>query len=122
MKIIIRFGTLFLGFAFALYIIFINFESSELLLMQFAMMFLWVLLPFYGYFLLSMKSESIFYILVPPLSILIPYALFAYDYLTSESSTSALVFIVAPVFGIASMGLGYLIAWVFTKLFKKKTI
>ena len=121
-KQLIRFGTLFIGFVFALYIIFINYESADLLLMQFAMMFLWVLLPFYVYFILSIKFKSFPYILIPPVFILIPYGLFAYDYLTSTSSTSALVFLVAPVYGMVSLGIGYLIAWGWTKFSKKSKV
>lgn len=117
---LIRFTTLFIGFVFALYIIFINYESTDLLLLQFAMMFLWVLLPFYAFFILSIKFKSLPYLIVPPLFILIPYALFAYDYLTSTSSTSALVFLVAPVYGLITLGIGYLIAWIWTKLTHKK--
>lgn len=119
-KQLIRFGTLFIGFVFALYIIFINYESADLLLTQFAMMFLWVLLPFYAYFILSIKFKSFSYILIPPVFILIPYGLFAYDYLTSTSSTSALVFLVAPVYGMVSLGIGYLFAWGWTKMSHKK--
>ena len=119
-KHLIRFTTLFIGFVFALYIIFINYESADLLLLQFAMMFLWVLLPFYAFFILSIKFKTYPYLILPPVFILIPYGLFAYDYLSSTSSTSALVFLVAPVYGLVSLGIGYLLAWIWTKLTQKK--
>mgnify|MGYP006969367258 CR=1 FL=1 len=115
MKQFARYLLLIVGFGLAGYVIYVNYEGPDLLLMQIALMFLWALLPVYVYFFLSRKHVNKFIILFPALFILATYITFTYSYFTSDSSTAALAFVVLPVFALAAMGLGYLVAWIIIK-------
>ena len=103
------------GLGLAGYVIYVNYESTDLLLMQIALMFLWALLPVYVYFFLSRKHKNKFVILLPALFILATYITFTYSYFASGSSTAALAFVVLPIYALAAMGLGYLVAWIIIK-------
>ena len=120
MKQAFRYITLLLGFALGIYLIIINYENPGHLVMQIAVMLLWLILPLYIFFFISSRNENQYYIIIPSILLLLLYAYITYDYLTSESSTSALGLAVAPFLGILILGVGYLTAWVVTLIVKKE--
>lgn len=119
MNIIIRYLTLGLGLAYGIIPIYMNYESLSLLTGQ-IVFFMISITPFFAYFFFSRKENNLINLLLPSVPICILYALLLSTYFDSTSSTSALVFIIAPVIGLALLIVAYLILYLISKL-KPKT-
>lgn len=115
MKNLIRYSVLFISVIMGFYLIYLNYESVSLLLTQVALVFLWILLPFYLYLFISRK-KNIIYSILPPIFILPLYLLVFFDYISSESSTAAIGLIFLPLLGFAAVGISSLMAWIFEKI------
>jgi branched-subunit amino acid transport protein AzlD len=116
---IVRYLTLATGLAYAIIPIYMNYESLSLLTGQIAF-FLLSITPFFAYFFFSRKENNLLNLLLPSLPISILYALLLSTYFESTSSTSALVFILAPVLGFGLLIVSYLTLYLISK-FKRKT-
>lgn len=116
---IIRFLTLAFGFMFGIIPIFLNYEDLSMLASQFVF-FIFSITPFFAYFFLSRKENNLLKLLLPSLPLLILYALVLFAYVDSTSSTAALVFIIAPVFGFGLLIVIYLAMFLISKFILKK--
>jgi hypothetical protein len=117
---IIRYLTLGIGLAYATIPIYMNYESLSLLTGQ-IVFFLLSITPFFVYFFFSRKENNKLNLLLPSVPICILYSLLLSSYFESTSSTSALVFIIAPVMGFGLLIVAYLILYLISK-FKPKTV
>jgi hypothetical protein len=112
---LIRYLTLLTGWSLMIWVVIMNYGGVTDLLIQLAIFILWVLFPYYLYFFVSRKETRFLKIFLPALVLNSAYVLAVLDYSASESSTSALVFVVLPVFGVAVLGLCYLILYLYYK-------
>ena len=119
MNKIVRYLTLGLGIAYSVVPIYMNYESLSLLFGQ-IVFFLLSITPFFAYFFFSRKTNHLLNLLLPSVPICVFYAFLLSTYFDSASSTSALVFIVAPIFGFGILIVSYLILYLISK-FKPKT-
>jgi hypothetical protein len=117
---IIRYLTLAFGLAYAVIPIYMNYESLSLLTGQ-IVFFLLSITPFFTYLFFSRKETKLLNLLLPSVPICILYALLLSTYFESTSSTSALVFIIAPIMGFGLLIVAYLILYLISK-FKPKTV
>lgn len=111
---VIRYLTLALGLAYGIIPIYMNYEGLSLLMGQ-IVFFLISITPFFAYFFFSRKEEHLLNLLLPSVPISILYAILLSSYFDSTSSTSALVFIVAPIFGFGILIAAYLILYLISK-------
>lgn len=118
MNKIIRFSTLGFGFAYAVIPIYMNYEGLSLLTGQVAF-FLFSIIPFFIYFFMSRKEDNLFKLLFPSILLLILYGWMLVSYIDSTSSTSALVFVVAPILGFAIIFVSYLILYLISRFTDK---
>lgn len=119
MNKIVRYLTLGLGLAYGVIPIYMNYESLSLLIGQ-IVFFLISITPFFAYFFFSRKENNLLNLLLPSVPICILYALLLSTYFESTSSTSALVFIVAPIIGFGILIAAYLILYLISKFKPKK--
>ncbi|MEI7484643.1 MAG: hypothetical protein WCK13_08020 [Ignavibacteriota bacterium] len=119
MSKVIRYLTLVFGLAYSVIPIYMNYESLALLMGQ-VVFFLISITPFFAYFFFSRKENNLLNLLLPSVPICVLYALLLSTYFDSTSSTSALVFIVAPIIGFGLLITAYLILYLISK-FKTKT-
>ena len=119
MNKIVRYLTLGLGLVYGIIPIYMNYESLSLLMGQ-IVFFLISITPFFAYFFFSRKENNLLNLLLPSLPICILYALLLSTYFESTSSTSALVFIVAPIIGFGILIAAYLILYLISKFKPKK--
>jgi len=117
---IIRYLTLGLGLAYGIIPIYMNYESLSLLMGQ-VVFFLLSITPFFAYFFFSRNENNLLNLLLPSVPICILYALLLSSYFESTSSTSALVFIIAPIIGFAILIAAYLILYLISR-FRSKSI
>ena len=119
MNKIIRYLTLGLGLAYSVIPIYMNYESLSLLMGQ-IVFFLISITPFFAYFFFSRKENNLLSLLLPSVPICVLYGLLLSSYFESTSSTSALVFIVAPIIGFGILIAAYLILYLISKFKPKK--
>ncbi len=120
MNKIIRYIVLIFGLAYGIIPIYSNYESLSLLVGQ-VVFFVLCITPFFAYFFFSRKENNLLNLLLPSLPLCILYGLLLSDYFDSTSSTSALIFIVAPLFGFGILIAAYLILFIISK-FKHKPV
>jgi hypothetical protein len=110
-----RYVVLIIGIGLGIFIIAVNYESPELLLTQAALIFLWILVPFYLYFFTLRKSSSLSSVVIPSILMLAAYFFISYEYYTSDSSTAAIALLILPIYGFAALGLGCFISWIVSR-------
>jgi len=115
---IIRYLTLGFGLLFAVVPIYLNYEDMSSMGEQILFLLLCIS-PFFAYFFFSRKETRILNLLLPSIPLCVLYALFLYSFIESTSSTSALVFVIAPFFGFGIIIISYLILYFISK-FKTK--
>ena len=121
MNKIIRYLTLVFGVVYAIIPIYMNYESLSLLTGQ-MVFFLFSITPFFIYFFMSRKEDKLLGLLLPSLPLIILYGYMLYAYIDSTSSTSALVFVIAPVFGFGVLFVSYVILFLAKKFTKRSEL
>ena len=104
---VIRYLTLAFSLAFCIVPLYLNYESPSFLIEQ-IVFFLIIILPFFAYFFYSRKENRLLYLLLPSIPLCILYAFILLAFVDSTSSTAALVFLIAPVFGFGILIVIYL--------------
>lgn len=112
---IIRYLTLAFGITFCIVPLFLNYESPSFLIEQIGF-FLIVISPFFAFFFYSRKEIRMMHLLLPSLLLCLWYALILFSYIGSDSSTAALAFVIAPVFGFGILIFTYAALFLISKL------
>jgi hypothetical protein len=118
---LIRYFTLLFGFAFGIIPTYLNYEGLSLLIGQ-ILFFLLSITPFIAYFFFSRKENKLLNLLLPSVPLCIVYGLLLMTFLESTSSTSALVFVAAPIFGFGVLIVVYLALYLVSKFLFKDAI
>lgn len=113
---IVRYLTLAFSLVFCIVPIYLNYEDFSFLIEQ-IVFFLIIILPFFAYFFYSRKEKRLLRLLLPSVPLCILYAFVLFAFVDSTSSTSALVFLIAPVFGFGMLIVIYLALFLISKFF-----
>jgi hypothetical protein len=88
------------------YVITQNYENTDLLFGQ-ALFGVWNIFPHVVYFIASRNVQSKFILIAPAVFLCSLQLFFVMDYSYSDSSTSALIFIFAPIYELILMAIGF---------------
>ena len=107
-----RYLTLLSGFIIMLFIMKENYSDARLDLSRVLILLLWIMFPFYLYFFITRKSESVLRVALPGAALIFICIIFTKEYFNSDNATKELVFLFIPVAGLTAIGAGFLVSYV----------